>query len=285
MASSSDTQSVSDENGTSSGPSSDTYSSDLSTNEPTGSSLFSLPDIPAELPADLPSPPFPSDLDVYIPSFTTESEFELASLFQANPVCPTTTPDPFALSSQLQTYQSTTFTFPDDHQLQVPELTLLNAAVKVAQRLNVVDLIWDMTAISPFYAVPSKQTGNPMIDLTRLPSHLQPTPSQRLIPHHPVLDLLPWPATRDKLIQVFNLPVEVRPKSAQDSMGVVRLVYDMEDPAGEGMRVTGEDPLEVKGWEIGQVLFERWWWAFDGVVVEGSNSHRKKRGQERLILG
>ena len=238
---------------------------------------FSLSD----LPADLPSPPFSSDLDFYIPPFTPSPDAELGSLFLPNPDASTTAPYPFTLSAQLQTHQSTTFTFPDDHQLQVPGLTLLSAAVKVALRLNVVDLIWDITAISPFYM---GAAGHPTIDLTLLPAHLHPTPTQQLIPHHPVLDLLPWPATRDKLIQVFSLPVEVRPKTAQDPMGVIRFVYDMEDPAGEGMKVTGEDPLEVKGWEIGQVLFERWWWAFDGMVVEGSNSRRKRRGQERLML-
>lgn len=64
---------------------------------------------------------------------------------------------------------------------------------------------------------------------------------------------------------------------------MIRLVYDMEDPSGEGMRVTGE-ALEAKGWEIGQVLFERWWWAFEVAVVEGSNHRRRKRGETGLAF-
>ncbi|CAG8908888.1 unnamed protein product [Penicillium egyptiacum] len=210
---------------------------------------------------------------------------------------------PSNITAELQNYDTSTFSFPDDRILEVPSLTLLNAAMKIAQRLNITDLIWDMSAVSPFYGHQSSQTSmtNPP-SLTssptsrsssrtsssyhrtvfELPSHLQPTPTQRLIPHHPVLDILPWPSTRDKLIQVFNLPVNLRPQTAQDPMGVVRLVYDMEDSGGEGLKVNGQDPFKPQEWEIGQLLFQRWWWAFESNVVENSNCARKDRGKEML---
>ncbi|RHZ67358.1 uncharacterized protein CDV56_109304, partial [Aspergillus thermomutatus] len=197
-----------------------------------------------------------------------------------------------SLSDRLQTYQSSTFSFPDDHMLEIPSLTLLNAAMKVAQRLNIAGMLWDLAAMSPFYQGPESQTissppslssgssspsstafsssGGPD-DVIELPRHLQPTTSQRLIPHHPILDLLPWPSTRDKLIQVFHLPPEMRPKSAQDPIGLLRFVYDMEDVSGEGIKVRGGNPFTPEVWEIGQVVFERWWWAFDGEIVERSN--------------
>lgn len=208
----------------------------------------------------------------------------------------------YDLSAELQAYDTSFFTFPDDRILEVPSLTLLNAAVKVAQRLNIHGLIWDFTAISPFcnpassnnsiLSPPSLQSGlstsatSPAssVDLTELPSHLLPTPTQRLIPHHPIIDLLPWPSTRDKLIQVFHLPVSLRPETARDPMGLLRLVYDMEDGGGEGMRITGCDPFEPSVWEIGQVVFERWWWAFEISVVERSNRARGNRGERILSL-
>ncbi|OQE16790.1 hypothetical protein PENSTE_c023G09485 [Penicillium steckii] len=211
------------------------------------------------------------------------------------------------ISEELQAYDTTFFTFPDDKTLEVPSLTLLNAAMRVAQQLRVSDLIWDITAISPFYqgsppntsnvslSPPSLESGlstieqspaNPtlQIDLTELPSHLKPTRSQRLIPHHPLLDLLPWPSTRDKLIQVFHLPIHMRPENAQDPMGLVRLVYDMEDDSGEGVTVIGQSPFEPTTWEIGQLVFERWWWAFDTGVIESSNRSRRIRGKEILSI-
>jgi hypothetical protein len=208
----------------------------------------------------------------------------------------------FDLSAELQTDDTSFFTFPDDRILEVPSLTLLNAAMKVAQRLNINGLIWDFTAVSPFYSPvssnnsvsspPSLETGlsssatSPAssIDLTELPSHLLPTRTQRSIPHHPIIDLLPWPSTRDKLIQVFHLPVSLRPPTAQDPMGLLRLVYDMEDGGGEGVRISGDDPFEPAVWEIGQVVFARWWWAFEISVVERSNRARGNRGERILSL-
>ncbi|GAQ05425.1 hypothetical protein ALT_2746 [Aspergillus lentulus] len=209
-----------------------------------------------------------------------------------------------SLSDRLQTYQSATFSFPDDHLLEIPSLTLLNAAMKVAQRLNIAGILWDLTATSPFYQGPESQTMSspPSLlsgssspsstasshdgadEVIELPRHLQPTTSQRLIPHHPILDLLPWPSTRDKLIQVFHLPPEMRPKSAQDPIGLLRFVYDMEDVSGEGIKVRGGDPFAPEAWEVGQVVFERWWWAFDGEIVERSNYVRRERGKNQLVM-
>ncbi|GFF37030.1 hypothetical protein IFM51744_03324 [Aspergillus udagawae] len=209
-----------------------------------------------------------------------------------------------SLSDRLQTYQSATFSFPDDHLLEISSLTLLNAAMKVAQRLNIAGILWDLTATSPFYQGPESQaiSSPPSLssgasspsstafgpdgadDVIELPRHLQPTTSQRLIPHHPILDLLPWPSTRDKLIQVFHLPPEMRPKSAQDPIGLLRFVYDMEDVKGEGIRVRGGNPFAPEAWEVGQVVFERWWWAFDGEIVERSNYVRMERGEKQLMM-
>ncbi|KAL5364986.1 hypothetical protein BJX96DRAFT_181324 [Aspergillus floccosus] len=214
----------------------------------------------------------------------------------------------YSLSDQLQMYQSSTFTFPDDSVIEIPSLTLLNAAMAIATRLKIADILWDVTAISPFYQgkrpvsmevsftpaalmSPSPDTSSSddrqdpdQVDVGTLPENFRPTPSQRLIPHHPMIDLLPWPSARDKLIQVFSMPVDMRPKAAQDPMGVFRFAYDMEDIGGEGIRIQGTDPFSQETCEIGQVIFERWWWAFDADIVERSNRARRKRGEEGLRL-
>lgn len=218
------------------------------------------------------------------------------------------------LSDQLQISESSTFTFPDDHTIEIPSLKLLNAAMKVALRLNVAHILWDLTAVSPFYqgpaekgqqhssppsltsssssssssptssSLPSSSTPNPTPQDT-IPPHLRPTRTQLILPHHPMLDILPWPSTRDKLIQIFNLPPALRPKSAQDPIGMVRLAYDMEDDGGEGIRIHGADVFEPASWEIGQVVFERWWWAFEGGLVEKCDRARKGRGEGGLVVG
>lgn len=233
---------------------------------------------------DLPSP-FAS---LASPSLLNGPDTVCGMSMQTGQNNPTTSPTLEAnqFTTSLQDHQTSTFTFPDDRLLDVPSLTLLNAAAAVAVRLNINDCFWDIYARSPFFIdnsvppIPAAAT----VDLSALPSHLLPTPTQQLMPHHPILDLLPWPATRDKLIQVFHLPVDIRPKTAQDPLGIVRFVYDMEDPGGQGVRVRGDNPFDVQCWEIGQLLFERWWWAFDGAVLDRSNCERLKRGEKVLEL-
>ncbi|KAL4878405.1 hypothetical protein BJY04DRAFT_221131 [Aspergillus karnatakaensis] len=235
----------------------------------------------------------------------------------------------YNLSDQLQISESSTFTFPDDHIIEIPSLKLLNAAMQVAIRLNVAHMLWDITAISPFYKPPAQRTQlnsqfmagieagetpsppsltssssvssssphaaatpqqqpqpqePPSIDITALPPHLQPTATQLHLPHHPLFDILPWPSTRTKLIQIFNLPLILRPKSAQDPLGILRLVYDMEDEKGEGIKIQGSDAFEEGNWEIGQVVFENWWWAFDSGVVDRSARGRRGRGEMDFVM-
>ncbi|KAE8412383.1 hypothetical protein BDV36DRAFT_300952 [Aspergillus pseudocaelatus] len=206
----------------------------------------------------------------------------------------------YDLSTELQAHDTSSLTFPDDQILAVPSLTLLNAAVEVAQRLNIHSLMWDFTAISPFYSPvasdssvalpPSQEAGlltSPIspassFDLTGLPSHLLPTRTQYLIPHHPTIDLLPWTSIKDTFIQVFQLRVNLRLPTAQDPIGLMRLVFDIEHGSGEGMKISVDDPFEPSAWEIGQVVFNRWWWASEMSVVERSNRARRNKG-ERIL--
>jgi hypothetical protein len=72
--------------------------------------------------------------------------------------------------------------------------------------------------------------------------------------------------------------------SGDDSTAGSRLVdfvYDIEDGA-EGMRIWGSDPYDETSWEVGQVVFERWWFVFDKKVVEQSNTWRRRRGAAPL---
>ena len=101
--------------------------------------------------------------------------------------------------------------------------------------------------------------------------------------HHPMLDFLPWPSVRDRIISIFNLPVEARPPAATGPLGLVQFAYDMEDSA-EGVRIWGEDPYDDRNWEVGQVFFERWWFIFDNEIIEQSNRWRDLRGANRLKM-
>ncbi|ENH73879.1 hypothetical protein FOC1_g10011199 [Fusarium oxysporum f. sp. cubense race 1] len=139
-------------------------------------------------------------------------------------------------------------TFPDSYQLPLLQLTLLKAVMP-----------------------------------SLLPPSWQPTPSQVAIPHHPVFDLLPWPGVRERAIFILSLPDELRPPRAQGALAIVNFAYDVEDTA-EGVRIYGDDPYDPGNWELGQVMFERWWFLFDNSIISTSNRWRRARGAPPLLL-
>ncbi|RFU77951.1 hypothetical protein TARUN_4281 [Trichoderma arundinaceum] len=166
--------------------------------------------------------------------------------------------------------------FADSYLLPVHELTLLRAVMRIAERIGCREQIWNLEAISPFNqgtATASEQ----------LPVAWKPTASQLLVPHHPMLDFLPWPGVRDRVINIFSMPDEMRPPNATGPLALVNFAYDFEDNS-EGVRIYGSDPHDPNSWEVGQVLFERWWFIFDRDVIESSNRWRRLRGAPPLAL-
>ena len=211
-----------------------------------------------------------TDFFTFPSTIPSETELSFSSLMDS--------PSPPDLSSQLQMQQSSMYTFPDDKNIEVPELNLLRACLAIAQRLNVFHLIMDLTSLSPFTS--PRDTAVQSLILT-LPANLRPTRIQSVLPHHPLLDCLPWPTVRNKLISIFSLSSELRPPQAKNQTALQDFVYDMEDSL-DGVRVWGEDPYCDANWEVGQKVFQNWWWALDGPIVARSNQLRRQRGAPPL---
>lgn len=171
---------------------------------------------------------------------------------------------------------SSNFNFPDSFHLPILELTLLKAVMRIAERIGCGGAIWSLDCVSPF----SNGTGTPA---DQLPAAWQPTASQVLVPHHPLIDFLPWPGVRDRILSIMTLPDELRPPNAKGPLALVNFAYDVEDSA-EGVRIYGGDPYEPGSWEVGQVLFERWWFLFDRHIIDNSNRWRRMRGAPPLLL-
>ncbi|KAI1755278.1 hypothetical protein F4782DRAFT_490884 [Xylaria castorea] len=172
---------------------------------------------------------------------------------------------------------TTHISFPDSYYLPVHELALLRGLTRIAVRLRCNKAtIWQLDANSPF-----NDGTHTELTAQKLPPAWRPTLSQLTIPHHPIIDLLPWPTVRDRIILLLGLPDEVRPPVASGPLAVVQLAYDLEEGA-EGARIWGDDPYEPTSWEVGQVLFERWWFIFDRQVINQSNYWRKLRGAAAL---
>jgi hypothetical protein len=151
-----------------------------------------------------------------------------------------------------------------------------------------------------------------------LPENLRPVPAQLVVPHHPALDILPWPTMREKLILIFALPSKTRPPIAQEddndetqtlgmwpssdqlsgstaavqSKAITQLVQDLDDfQDGGGLRVHGNSVVLGEGnefveeaWEVGESFYRKWWFCLDQRIIDQSNKRRKERGLGRLRL-
>ena len=170
---------------------------------------------------------------------------------------------------------TTTYQFPDDHILEMPVLKIMRTGMEIATRLRCETTIWDPATT---HLLP-RNVGT----LANLPPDFHPVEAQIMIPHHPLLDILPWPQVRSKLILLFSMPAYLRPPAARDALALIQLVYDLEDES-EGCRILGEDGFSAASWEVGQKVFSNWWWAFDREIVRHSNTLRRLRGVQALTL-
>jgi hypothetical protein len=146
--------------------------------------------------------------------------------------------------------------------------------MRIATRIGSTENLWSLGTISSFYL-------NTTSTYDSLPEVLRPTNAQIMIPHHPLIDFLPWPSVRDRLLAIAALPAEARPPSAAGDLWFLNFAYDLEDNS-EGVRINGGDPYDPESWEVGQKLFEGWWFVFDRRVVDRSNKWRKLRGAPLL---
>lgn len=205
--------------------------------------------------------------------------------------------------------------FADETFITVPGLTVLRAHAQIVQTIQNTENyhfdLFDPQAVSPFWVAnrspglssspyeagprtlssnifssATSSAGAPLQD--PLPQNYRPTHSQKLVNHHPIIDVLPWPSVREKILQMLMLPLDFRPprmKGAGDSMAgvMMQMVFDMKD-AGGGLRIWGSDPFNEDNWEVGQVFFEGWWWALNPEIVQKSNAKRLARGADILKL-
>lgn len=195
-------------------------------------------------------------------------------LYSASPsMTPTIIPSYTTVSSTSVSPQ-TSLDFPDEAYIPVKELSLLRGTFSIAERIGCDSIIWTLDANSTFH--------NSAASLhTHLPPNLRPTRVQLMYAHHPALDILPWPAVRDRLIIMLAQPEKVRPPSARSPTALLEFIYDLEDPF-EGARIHGDDPYTDENWEVGEKVFQNWWWALDRRVLHRSNQLRLARGAALL---
>ncbi|KAJ5961468.1 hypothetical protein N7501_006409 [Penicillium viridicatum] len=184
------------------------------------------------------------------------------------------------LSAELQDLETSQFTFPSEHAIDIPTLKTMEVSLRIAQMLGLSDELLDLTKSRVL------DVSKISVSLGDLPENLRPTEAQLLLPHHPVIDVLPWPSVRTRLICLFSQPDQLRPPIARGSMAIMRLMHGFDDES-EGLRIA----LDINGhghggesWEIGQAIFKDWWWALDPEIISNSNRLRYIRGAPKLQL-
>jgi hypothetical protein len=103
-----------------------------------------------------------------------------------------------------------------------------------------------------------------------LPAPIKPTLNQEIIPHKPYVDMLPWASLRDKLLRCANT------------------INDMEfmvDMVSLDLRIWGKRPWDPRGWEVGPLFAQKWWFLMDEEILETSNFWRSQRGEDDILLG
>ncbi|KAF7717419.1 Uncharacterized protein PECH_006430 [Penicillium ucsense] len=121
---------------------------------------------------------------------------------------------------------------------------------------------------------------------SKLPPALRPTAIQRRVPHHPWLDLLPFPRMRDTLIL------------AQDFIDDEQLCHDMSGRGSTVVQQSGRDagigetgilvwqePWNPAGWEVTRSFVQRWGWVLRDCpeLLLSTNAWRRYRGERPLF--
>jgi hypothetical protein len=160
---------------------------------------------------------------------------------------------------------------PDIHlnTIQLTTMSFVAACFANADMLGLSpETLWNKTSQSPFYQA---QMANDAVgpanvgQFGHLKPLLRPSSTQLTHPHHPYLDILPFPAFRNRIIQL--LQVQPRPidsdKLCQDltSDGLIcwgSTKRDGRDTGGSGA------PWDIRSWEIRPWFLKKWWLLFDG---------------------
>ena len=113
------------------------------------------------------------------------------------------------LSAELQDLETSQYTFLPEHGIEIPSLKTMELTLRFAHMLGLADDLVNLDIIRTI------DLSRMSTSLEALPANLRPTEAQLSLPHFPVLDVLPWPSVRTKLIFLFSQPDHLRPPIAR----------------------------------------------------------------------
>ncbi|KAF2131252.1 hypothetical protein P153DRAFT_374191 [Dothidotthia symphoricarpi CBS 119687] len=129
---------------------------------------------------------------------------------------------------------------------------------------------------------PYTEKGPPTLAMqTSCPKALEPTQLQRTLPHHPWIDLFPFPAFRDNMLLAIHAGIFDEDELCMDLLNV-----EAEDIGVKPALIVWGDSSDVCGWEANVPFLRKWGWLVKSCpeIIEGSNYWREKRGEKKLVI-
>jgi hypothetical protein len=148
---------------------------------------------------------------------------------------------------------------------------LYQNCVKIGLRLE--DLM-QYTCPSPWYS-PFPSLPSSLVPIESVPPDLYPTPAQRRIPHHPFIDLIPFPWLRERAVTLGALdpPPFDRFELKQDVISNGMICWKSSTAGNEGL------PWDRRNWEIQPWFQSKWGWLIEeqGRIEQQSRWWRMQR--------
>jgi len=100
-----------------------------------------------------------------------------------------------------------------------------------------------------------------------VPSTLKPVKEQLEIPHLMHVDILPWPILRSNFLK---------------RMATINQVEFVADMQNDQLKVWGDEPWDIMGWEMSADFVKKWWFLLDASMLQSTNFWRKQQGLRAL---
>lgn len=115
------------------------------------------------------------------------------------------------------------------------------------------------------------------------PESLRPTDVQRRYPHHPWIDLLPFPRLRDNVLLAVEAGLLDEDELCVDVVET-EAVWGHEE-SKPALIVWGK-ASDSGGWEVNPAFVRRWGWLLRGCsdIVAATNYWRERRGENRIVF-
>lgn len=196
--------------------------------------------------------------------------------------------DPAAVATQFRALKLGRHAKPspsNDHLLCIMQFNIMRAFGTITSivGLSPTDLLDDDTP-SPFSPRASSLTrefpARHQHHHISLPKSLSPTSLQRTTPHHPWIDILPFPEMRDNLLRLEAGSCAAAEQHRYDPDSLCHWMVGLDGSQKESGFILWGEPWDLAAWEVTVEFLDRWGWTLKGCfeLFQSTNHWRRKRG-------